>query len=144
MQAAVIGEGGEIFVLDMGEPVNIRYLAEQMIRLAGKTPGEEVEIEYIGLRPGEKLSEELFYAKEDLSETRHPKIKVSRLSAVNWSSFRLQLDEISVCVNEYRDADLYAGFQRLVPDWTGPTFRQPPPCGASAAHDLEQREVDHV
>jgi FlaA1/EpsC-like NDP-sugar epimerase len=64
MQAAVIGQGGEIFVLDMGEPVKIRYLAEQMIRLAGREPGRDVAIEYTGLRPGEKLFEELFYRQD--------------------------------------------------------------------------------
>jgi FlaA1/EpsC-like NDP-sugar epimerase len=78
MQAAVIGDGGEIFVLDMGEPVKIRYLAEQMIRLSGREPGRDVQIQYIGLRPGEKLYEELFYASEDLTPTRHPKIRVAR------------------------------------------------------------------
>jgi FlaA1/EpsC-like NDP-sugar epimerase len=77
MQAAAIGKGGEIFVLDMGEPVKIGYLAEQMIRLSGKQPGEDIAIEYIGLRPGEKLYEELFYDSEDLGRTSHPKIHVA-------------------------------------------------------------------
>jgi FlaA1/EpsC-like NDP-sugar epimerase len=78
MQAAAIGDGGEVFVLDMGEPVKIRYLAEQMIRLSGREPGRDVQIQYIGLRPGEKLYEELFYDSEDLTATRHPKIRVAR------------------------------------------------------------------
>jgi FlaA1/EpsC-like NDP-sugar epimerase len=77
MQAAVIGDGGEIFVLDMGDPIKIRYLAEQMIRLSGREPGEDIAIQYIGLRPGEKLYEELFYDSEDLIATRHPKIRVA-------------------------------------------------------------------
>ncbi len=76
MQGAVIGSGGEIFVLDMGEPIKIRYLAEQMIRLSGRELG--IVIDYIGLRPGEKLFEELFYASESLVTTRHPKIRVAR------------------------------------------------------------------
>lgn len=78
MQAAVIGDGGEIFVLDMGEPIKIRYLAEQMIRLSGREPGEDIAIHYIGLRPGEKLYEEFFYDSEDLIATAHPKIRVAR------------------------------------------------------------------
>jgi FlaA1/EpsC-like NDP-sugar epimerase len=78
MQAAAFGRGGEIFVLDMGEPVKIRYLAEQMIRLSGRRPGADIRIDYIGLRPGEKLYEELFYGSEDLGATSHPKIHVAR------------------------------------------------------------------
>lgn len=74
LQAAVIGQGGEIFALDMGEPVKIRYLAEQMIRLAGKIPGKDIAIVYTGLRPGEKLCEELFHHDERRLPTRHPKI----------------------------------------------------------------------
>ena len=78
MQAAVIGQGGETFVLDMGEPVKIRYLAEQMIRLAGREPGRDIHIEYTGLRPGEKLYEELFYDSEAYAPTPHAKIRVVR------------------------------------------------------------------
>jgi len=78
MQAAVIGQGGETFVLDMGEPVKIRYLAEQMIRLAGREPGRDIRIQYTGLRPGEKLYEELFYETEAYAPTPHPKIRVAR------------------------------------------------------------------
>jgi FlaA1/EpsC-like NDP-sugar epimerase len=77
MQAAAIGGGGEVFVLDMGEPVKIRYLAEQMIRLSGKQPGRDVAIDFVGLRPGEKLYEELFYDSEHLRSTIHPKIHVA-------------------------------------------------------------------
>ena len=62
----------------MGEPVKIRYLAEQMIRLAGREPGRDIRIEYTGLRPGEKLYEELFYAAEAYAPTPHAKIRVAR------------------------------------------------------------------
>lgn len=74
LQASVIGSGGEIFVLDMGEPVRIAYLAEQMIRLSGKMPGEDIEIVFTGLRPGEKLEEELFHISERMVTTKHSKI----------------------------------------------------------------------
>lgn len=74
LQASVIGKGGEIFVLNMGEPIKISYLAEQLIRLSGKRPGEDIEIVYTGLRPGEKLFEELFHDAEQLGKTSHPKI----------------------------------------------------------------------
>jgi len=74
LQAAVIGRGGEIFVLDMGEPVSIRYLAEQLIRLAGKQPEVDIPIVYTGLRPGEKLNEELFHPDEQHVATSHDMI----------------------------------------------------------------------
>ena len=69
MASAALGRGGEVFVLDMGEPVRILYLAEQMIRLSGKVPGEDIAIEFIGSRPGEKLSEMLFHPNESLDST---------------------------------------------------------------------------
>ena len=78
LQAATVGRGGEIFVLDMGEPVNITYLAEQLIRLSGRTPGRDIPIVYTGLRPGEKLAEELFHADEDLVPTGHPKLLLAQ------------------------------------------------------------------
>ena len=62
----------------MGEPIKIRYLAEQMIRLSGKRPGADIPIEYIGLRPGEKLYEELFYSTESLNPTDHPQIRMAQ------------------------------------------------------------------
>lgn len=78
LQAGAMGEGGEIFVLDMGEPVRIVDLAEKMIRLSGFEPGHEIEIVYTGVRPGEKLSEELELDGEALDRTLHPKIFVGR------------------------------------------------------------------
>jgi FlaA1/EpsC-like NDP-sugar epimerase len=78
LQAAAVGSGGEIFVLDMGEPVNITYLAEQMIRLSGREPGVDIKIVYTGLRPGEKLNEELFLDAERLTPTPHHKIQLAQ------------------------------------------------------------------
>ena len=74
MQASVMGGGGEIFVLNMGSPVKIAFLAEQLIRLSGRRPGRDIEIRYTGLRPGEKLSEELFHRLESREATSHEKI----------------------------------------------------------------------
>jgi FlaA1/EpsC-like NDP-sugar epimerase len=83
LQANAIGQGGEIFVLDMGEPVKISYLARQLILLSGKRPGEDIEIVYTGLRPGEKLYEELFHRDEKLVDTAHPKILLARSRMVD-------------------------------------------------------------
>lgn len=101
MEAGAVGKGGEIFVLDMGEPVKISYLADQMIRLAGKIPGEDVDIVFTGLRPGEKLYEELFYDDEPLVSTDYDKIKLVQAPAKG-------LDDLDNLINEFRDAcDVY-------------------------------------
>jgi len=120
MQAAAIGKGGEIFVLDMGEPVKIRYLAEQMILLSGKRPGEDIEIDYIGLRPGEKLYEELFYTSEDLAETVHPKIRVARRSGgVSAEDMRSYMSRLKVSAGTCDEEAQRAALQELLPLWHG-------------------------
>jgi FlaA1/EpsC-like NDP-sugar epimerase len=80
LEAASIGEGGEVFVLDMGNPVKIIDLAIDMIKLSGLTPHVDIEIKYIGLRPGEKLFEELFNQSEIVKDTIHSKIKKANLT----------------------------------------------------------------
>lgn len=79
LQAGAMGEGGEIFVLDMGEPIFVKDLARDLIHLSGLTPGRDVEIAFTGLRPGEKLFEELSLASENAARTRHPKIFIGKL-----------------------------------------------------------------
>ncbi len=78
LQAAALGQGGEVFMLDMGEPVRIVDLAQDLIELSGLTVGRDIEIVYTGLRPGEKLFEELFVQGEEYVATRHAKIFISR------------------------------------------------------------------
>lgn len=80
LEASVMAEGGEIFVFDMGKPVKIVELAKNMIRLAGYVPGEDIQIEFIGQRPGEKLYEDLFSEREKLKDTYHEKIMISNES----------------------------------------------------------------
>ncbi len=96
-----MGEGGEIFVLDMAQPVRIAYLAEQMIALSGRKPGTDVEIRYIGLRPGEKLSEELFYGSENIDQTAHAKILRARHNEIDWNRFRSRLDALEQACRKY-------------------------------------------
>ncbi len=95
IQAGVMGQEGEIFILDMGEPVRIKDLAEDMIRLAGYEPHKDIEIHYIGLRPGEKLFEELLLAEEGVQPTRHKKIHIatSRFMNLNTLTEKISLIE---------------------------------------------------
>jgi FlaA1/EpsC-like NDP-sugar epimerase len=83
IQAGAIGGRGEIFVLDMGEPVKILDLAHNMIRLSGKEPDREIPIEFIGARAGEKLHEELWGENELITDTKHPKIKRARRAPID-------------------------------------------------------------
>jgi FlaA1/EpsC-like NDP-sugar epimerase len=120
MQTLVLGRGGEIFVLDMGEPVKIKYLAEQMIRLSGKTPGEDIQIVYIGLRPGEKLFEELFHEQERLEPTDHPKVLLARYREVQWDRLNADLDAMAKACETMDLATLGALLAGLVPEYRSP------------------------
>jgi FlaA1/EpsC-like NDP-sugar epimerase len=82
LQAGAMGQGGEIFVLDMGEPVHILDLAKRMIELSGYRRSGEVDILFTGVRPGEKLFEELQYQAEAIDKTRHPKIFIGKIAGV--------------------------------------------------------------
>ena len=81
IQAGALGHGGELFVLNMGEPVVIKEMAELLIRLCGYEPYKDIDIIYTGIRPGEKLEEELFYDENAVRGTLHPKIFVSNIKA---------------------------------------------------------------
>lgn len=116
MQASVMGKGGEIFVLDMGEPIKITYLAEQMIRLSGKIPGVDVEIVYSGLRPGEKLYEELFYENENLSPTPHKKIRLAQSMDINWNTLRQRIAELEKASERYDEKAIVQSLTLLVPE----------------------------
>ena len=116
MQAGVLGRGSEIFVLDMGEPIKISYLAEQMIRLSGRDP-EEIAIDFIGLRPGEKLYEELFYHDEDLAPTAHSRIRIARHRPIDEALLREGLERLERDVAAYNPDNLVQQMHRLIPEW---------------------------
>ncbi len=121
LQAGSMGQGGEIFVLDMGEPVLIKDLAEQMISLSGFEPGRDIEIIYIGLRPGEKLYEELLHESEGLQTTRHEKLLLARSREVDWA----WLQEKTICLEQAassRNIDkLLACLHDVVPEFKSQT-----------------------
>jgi FlaA1/EpsC-like NDP-sugar epimerase len=124
MQAALLGTGGEIYVLDMGEPVRITYLAEQLIRLAGKEPGKDIQIVYTGLRAGEKLFEELFHELEPNENTTHEKIFLAHPRQVDWEALRRVLAQMEQAVTRYDVETLEAILNRLVPELRKPLQRQ--------------------
>jgi FlaA1/EpsC-like NDP-sugar epimerase len=115
-QAAVLGKGGEIFALDMGEPVAIRYLAEQMIRLAGKEPGREIPIVYTGLREGEKLFEELFHEHENYDETAHDKIFLARQREIDANVLTALFARMRQAVLRFDEIALAAILHEVVPE----------------------------
>ncbi|MEE4295671.1 MAG: nucleoside-diphosphate sugar epimerase/dehydratase [Wenzhouxiangella sp.] len=116
LQAGVLGHGGEVFVLDMGEPVRISYLAEQLIRLAGKEPGRDVEIVYTGLRPGEKLFEELFHEHESYAKTGHEKIFLTQASRQDLTGLVERVGRGERAVQQYDTAQLRSILLELVPE----------------------------
>lgn len=121
LQAATLGDGGEIFALDMGDPVRIAYLAEQMIRLAGKTPERDVAIVYTGLRPGEKLFEELFHPQESYQPTAHAKIMLAQPRDLPTSSLDQALQQARQAVLRYDQGTLEMLLCQLVPEYTRET-----------------------
>lgn len=117
LQAMVNGNGGEIFVLDMGEPIKIAYLAEQMIRLAGKQPGRDIQIEYTGLRPGEKLFEELFHESEKLNKTAHEKLFKAQVRKLDWQELTQTLRLMDTACNLNNLDELHVLIKSLVPEF---------------------------
>ncbi|USQ13517.1 polysaccharide biosynthesis protein [Legionella lytica] len=117
LQAMVNGHGGEVFVLDMGEPVKINYLAEQIIRLAGKEPHRDIQIKYTGLRPGEKLYEELFHETEQLRPTMHEKILQAKHRVMDWQQLIHAFDAIEQACHTLNDRELRKLLVHLVPEY---------------------------
>ncbi len=118
LQAATMYQDGDIFVLDMGQPIKIRYLAEQMIKLSGKIVGKDIQIQYIGLRPGEKLHEELFHQNELIDETAHPKIKRAKVRLYDWEKLQRIHEELEIAYQKNEEARLFALLCELVPEYT--------------------------
>jgi FlaA1/EpsC-like NDP-sugar epimerase len=120
LQAAAMGKGGEIFVLDMGEPVHIVQLARDLIRLSG-LGHDEIPIEFTGVRPGEKLFEELGIGSENLAKTRHPKIFIGKIASRPWDELGGQLEELAAAsLSSAAPSRLRATLRKLVPEMREP------------------------
>jgi FlaA1/EpsC-like NDP-sugar epimerase len=117
LQSAAQGQGGEIFVLDMGKPVKIVDLARQLIDLSGFKPGEDIDIVFSGLRPGEKLFEELSHHGENISPTHHPKIMRFVSQPLPLKQVREFYDELTTQLDEAEPNQLKLLLQQVVPEY---------------------------
>lgn len=116
LEAAVMGRGGEIFVFDMGQPVKILDLARKMIQLAGLTPDRDIAIRFTGLRPGEKMYEELFKSSENLLPTHHPKIMKAQRCEVG-QSFSSLLAKLVASAMHHDERAVIANIRGIVPEY---------------------------
>ena len=118
LQAGSIGEGGEIFVLDMGEPVLVKDIAFELIKLSGLEPELDIPIKYIGLRPGEKMFEELVMSGENIVDTSHEKIMVLK-NGVNhsWNHVLAKIEEITESAKSYDSNIIKNKLKQFVPEY---------------------------
>lgn len=125
LQAASFAHGGEIFVLDMGEPVKILSLAENVIRMNGKRPYEDIKIEFTGLRPGEKLFEELLMSEEGLTKTTNNKIFIGKQTEVDIEQFKSQLESLREIAYKNDDDGSVDMLARIVTTFKRNNAKQP-------------------
>ena len=136
LEAGSFAHSGEVFVLDMGEPVHILDLAEKMIRLSGYTPYTDIEIREVGLRPGEKLYEELLISGKDLRRTENAKIFVEERPMVDNSQLCWLLEQLRAAAESNDTCRVTACLHELVP-----TFRTPEEVNGAAIRAMEHKEV---
>ena len=117
MQAEAVGTGGEIYVLDMGQPIKISYLAEQMIQLSGLRVGSDIKIEYIGLRAGEKLHEELFHEQEQLLGTGFEKLFLAKARRYEQDIWEKQMENLLTACNTRQPNVILEQLKQLVPEF---------------------------
>jgi FlaA1/EpsC-like NDP-sugar epimerase len=117
LQAGAMGNGGEIFILDMGTPIKINDMARDLIRLSGFEPDVDIKIEYVGLRPGEKLYEELITEGENIVPTRHEKIMVLKGMGCDLKLLNGKIDELSQLSVHQAGKDIKLKLQQIVPEY---------------------------
>ena len=117
LEAGVMGEGGEIYVFDMGNPVKISHLAKKMIQMAGLIPGVDIQIVYTGLRPGEKLYEELLNHTEQVRPTNHPKIMVASVAEYDFDKISVDIDNLIKYSYLCKDFLVVSMMKQIVPEF---------------------------
>ena len=116
INAGAMGNGGEIFIFDMGQPVRIYDLAVKMIRLSGLTLGKDIQITFTGLRPGEKLYEELLANKENTTETPNPKIMIAKVRTYDYKEVSKEIDEL-IALKDNTDFAIVKKMKDIVPEY---------------------------
>jgi FlaA1/EpsC-like NDP-sugar epimerase len=117
IEAGVMGQGGEIFVFDMGDPVKVADLAQKMIRLSGKTPGVDIDVIYTGLRPGEKLYEELLNDAENTLPTYHEKIMIAKVMEYDFTTVSEKINHLISSARKHYTYETVAIMKELVPEF---------------------------
>lgn len=118
LHASTLGKGSEIFVLDMGEPIRIVDLAENLIRLAGLVPYDDIDIQFTGLRPGEKLFEEITTEGENMVPTFHEKIKIFEEPPLPWEDVIRWLEKLKILIGLRQEKAIVAHLKELVPEYS--------------------------
>jgi len=124
LQAGAMGTGSELFILDMGEPVKIVDLARDLIRLSGLTPDHDVKIRFIGLRPGEKLVEELSLGEEDMLKTTQPRIFIGKVTAPKYAWINNAITELGEIAGNSEVHKIRAKLKEIVPEYQNQEVRQ--------------------
>jgi FlaA1/EpsC-like NDP-sugar epimerase len=140
LQAAATGQGGQIFLLDMGEPVRIVDLARDLITLSGFRPGEDIEIVFTGIRPGEKLFEELRTDGEDIAPTTHEKVNVWRTGEMDWEQINTGINRLGDVLSCSDRARIIALLKDLVPEYE--PLNSPEPVRVDQAAPQEHSTTD--
>jgi len=117
LEAGATGNGGEIFVFDMGKSVKIADLAKKMIKLSGLSLGSDIEIKYTGLRPGEKLYEELLNSAENTIATHHEKIMKAKVREYKYETISSQIEELAKLANEFDNYAIVKKIKEIVPEF---------------------------
>lgn len=117
LEAGAMGQGGEIFVFDMGQPVKIAELARKMIRMSGREPGKDIQVVYTGLRPGEKLYEELLNNAENTMTTHHEKIMIAKVREYDFTEVNNGIDRLIASANKHYITPTVALMKQLVPEF---------------------------
>lgn len=120
LEAATMGKGGEIYVFDMGRPVRIADLADKMIRLSGLEPGQDIEIVYTGMRPGEKLYEELLASSENTLPTHHPQILIGKVNESDPDQISRSIAEMIEAAGRNDEASIRQRLKELIPEYRTP------------------------